>query len=119
MTDGTLPLTVADLEKASVVRFTVDTLLEEDEVFGLGHGLLELADLAGAKPLVINLDSLEFYRSMFLATLLRVLDRRQTNGGRLLIVQSPDSFSHQTFEVTGVVRKFEIHHDEAAALASL
>jgi anti-anti-sigma factor len=119
MPDESLPLTVADLGRASVVRFTTTSLLDEDEVFGLGDGLLDLADEVGKKPLIVNLNGFDFYRSMFLATMLRVLERRQHVGGRLILVQAPDSFSQQTFEVTGVARKFEIHRDEEAALASI
>lgn len=119
MTEGTLPLAVTHRDNAALVRFTTSSLLDEDDVFSLGHGLLELADEVGHKPLVLVLDGFDFYRSMFLATLLRVLERRQGLGRRLIIVQAPESFSQQTFDVTGVSRKFEIHGDEDSALASL
>lgn len=111
------PLVVEESVGAVVVRFPYDQLLEEDDILSTGEQLQHLADNGDGRLLVINLDTFQYYRSMFLATLLRVREKRLEVGGRLVIVQAPDSFSQQTFDVTGVSRRFEIRPDEGSALA--
>ncbi|MFO0960480.1 MAG: hypothetical protein U0800_24110 [Isosphaeraceae bacterium] len=113
------PLIVEESDRAVLVRFPHEQLLEEDDILATGEQLHHLAENGDGRPLVLVLDSFQYYRSMFLATLLRVRDKRIAVGGRLLIVQSAESFSQQTFAVTGVTRRFEIFPDEGSALASV
>lgn len=105
--------------RAVMVRFPQEQLLEEDDILTTGEQLHQLAESGDGRALILILDTFQYYRSMFLATLLRVRDKRLDVGGRLMIVQSADSFSQQTFDVTGVSRRFEIFPDEGSALASV
>lgn len=105
--------------ECTLVHFPVPSLMEDELIEEIGQELYALADGLGTGRLVLNLDGLEFYRSMFLAQLLRLRERVNAGKGSLVFIAGPGTFAHQTFEVAGVVKRlFEIYPTEAEALAA-
>jgi anti-anti-sigma factor len=102
-----------------VVHFADRSLVEDEDITEVGQALVSLVENPKPSHLIVNLDGLDFYRSMFLTYLLRLREKIEAAQGQLAIVQAPESFSHKTFEVAGMARKvFVIHPTEEAALAN-
>lgn len=102
----------------TLVHFVDTSLMDEELIDDVGQTLYRLVDESGHHQLVLNLDEFEFYRSMFLASLIRLREKVRAVDGRLVLVHGSESFSHQTFEAAGVAKKlFVIYPTEAEALA--
>ena len=71
----------------------------------------------GATRLVVDLEGVDFIDSTGLGALVGALKRVRTQGGELAIVCTKDRLL-KVFEITGLVRVFDIHDTVDAAVAA-
>lgn len=102
-------------------RTTVVTLLQAeismDENEGLKKDLYTLLDLDGGN-ILINLSKIVFISSVLLATLVGLLKKAKELGKTICLCSLRDPVK-QIFEITGIIKLFEVYNTEEMALARL
>jgi anti-sigma B factor antagonist len=71
----------------------------------------------GTPNLVINMTGVEYIDSTGLGTLVAALKRATERGGALSLI-CPNEQIYKVFHITGLVKVFPIHKDEAEAFAA-
>jgi anti-sigma B factor antagonist len=101
----------------TVVTFVDKKILDEASIQELGLELFALVEQDNRKSIVLNFSNVEFLSSAALGKLI-TLDRKVKSAkGRLKMSNvRPEIF--EVFQITKLNKVFDIHGDEAAALAA-
>ena len=83
----------------------------------LRRALIEAIDEHPGRPLIVDLEGVDFIDSAGLGVLVGGLQRARHREGDLLLVATGQNVI-RVFELTGLTRAFEIHPSRAAALSA-
>ena len=108
-------LVVANLERASVVRFVDKKIIDAAEIDQLGNELVALVDEGQKTQLLLNFEGVEFLSSAALNQLIRLHRRTKEVGGMVRICHLHPQI-REVFALTRLDRMFEIIKTEEAAL---
>ena len=92
--------------------------LDLDGAPELRRALIEAIDEHPGRPLVVDLEGVDFIDSAGLGVLVGGLKRAQGRRGRARAGGAPASSVIRVLELTGLTRVFEIHPSRAAALGA-
>jgi len=106
----------SDIGKVTVVRFMDRKILDEAVIQELGAELHALAEESGSQ-LLLNFSDVEFLSSAALGQLIRLDKSLKANGGSVKLCQILPQI-YEVFALTKLDLLFDIHDDEASALAS-
>ena len=104
-------------ENAVVARLELSRILEDNKVLELGEELNGLVEVSPARKIVLDFSKVQFISSAALGKLIMTHKLARKQGRRLLFcnLQPPVV---GIFDTTRLSELFEIHADEAAALAA-
>jgi len=104
-------------EKATIVTFTDEKLLEERDIVDLQESLMGVIEQAEKINLVLDFSTVKFLSSAVLGLLIRVSKKVYERGGQLRLCSiSPRIY--EIFKITRLTEIFDIFPDRASAVAS-
>ncbi len=110
-------LDVSEVGDVTVVRFRDRKIVEDIDIQEIGRELMDLVEVDGRQKLLLNFLAVEFLSSAALSQLIKLHKKVQAIGGTLKLSNiRPDLF--EVFQMTKLVRVFDIKDEEADALAS-
>mgnify|MGYP000142817214 FL=1 len=107
---------VADVGEVSVVQFKDRKILDESNIQEMGRELFELVEQKRAK-ILLNFMNVEFLSSAALGKLI-TLDKKLKAAKGQLKLSSIRPEIYEVFAITRLNKLFDIHDDEADALAT-
>ena len=107
---------VADLGEVSVVQFKDRKILDESNIQEMGRELFELVEQKRAK-ILLNFMNVEFLSSAALGKLI-TLDKKLKSAKGQLKLSNIRPEIYEVFAITRLNKLFDIHDDEADALAT-
>jgi anti-sigma B factor antagonist len=111
-------ISVQSVEKAVVITFTSEKILEEGEISALEHSILPIVEQAEIPNIVLNFVNVKFLSSAVLGLLIRISKKiYQRNGQLKLCAINPKIF--EIFKITRLDRVFDICQDVDAAVQNL
>lgn len=110
-------LQVTEAGEVTVVHFNDRKILDESNIQEMGQELFDLIERQDRKKLLLNFTHVEFLSSAALGKLITLNKRRKAHGASLKLCGiRPDIY--EVFSITKLDRLFEIHEDEADAMAA-
>jgi anti-sigma B factor antagonist len=110
-------LQVSKVGDVTVVRFVDRKILDEASIQELGQELFQLAEEGDRKSLLLNFSSVEFLSSAALGKLI-TLDKKVKAHSAKLKLSNIRPEIYEVFAITKLNKLFEIHDNEADALAA-
>ncbi|MBC19536.1 MAG: anti-anti-sigma factor [Planctomycetaceae bacterium] len=107
---------VADVGEVSVVQFKDRKILDESNIQEMGRELFELVEQKRAK-ILLNFMNVEFLSSAALGKLI-TLDKKLKSAKGQLKLSNIRPEIYEVFAITRLNKLFDIHDDEADALAT-
>lgn len=102
-------------EKATIVTFTDEKILEETDIREVEKSLLSVVEQGDGIHLVLNFDNVKFLSSAVLGLLIRLSRRIYEKDGKLALCGiSPKIY--EIFKITRLTKVFEIFKDAGAAI---
>jgi anti-sigma B factor antagonist len=111
-------MTVTYEEKATVVTFTDEKILEEKDVRELEQALASLIEQAEGITLVLDFSNVRFMSSAVLGLLIKVSKRVYEHQGRLALCAIGPKI-YEIFKITRLTKIFDIYRDADAAIRRL
>jgi anti-anti-sigma factor len=108
---------VEQMPEVTVVRFTCRAILGESTIRTIGDELFRLVEKGGRSQLVLDFGEVKNLGSYMLATLIQLHRKVSAANGRLVLC-SVDPEIHKLFEMTQLIKTFQIYPDEMEALQS-
>jgi anti-sigma B factor antagonist len=108
---------VNEVGDVTVVRFRDRKIIEDINIQELGHELFQLVDTEQKDKILLNFSSVEFLSSSALGKLITMEKKVKSAGGDLKLSNIRPEI-YEVFTITKLDRLFEIHQDEANALAA-
>lgn len=109
-------ITVAEVGDVTAVNFVDRKILDEAIIQELGRELFNLIE-EGRNRLLLNFSNVEFLSSAALGKLI-TLDKKVKSASGVLRLSNIRPEIYEVFAITRLNKLFEIHDDEADALAS-
>ena len=107
---------VSDVGEVSVVQFKDRKILDESNIQEMGRELFELVELKRAK-ILLNFMNVEFLSSAALGKLITLDKKLKAAKGQLKLSDIRPEI-YEVFAITRLNKLFDIHDDEADALAT-
>ena len=108
---------IEDEDDVCVVRFVDRKILDEANIQLLGQELFGLVEAEQRKKLLLNFADVEFLSSATLGKLITLDKRVKAASGSLKLCQiRPEIF--EVFTITNLDKVFDIHDNQASALAA-
>ena len=107
---------VADVGEVSVVQFKDRKILDESNIQEMGRELFELVEQKRAK-ILLNFMNVEFLSSAALGKLITLDKKLKAAKGQLKLSNIRPEI-YEVFAITRLNKLFDIHDDEADALAT-
>jgi anti-anti-sigma factor len=107
MKPTTAKLVVENGIDVTLVTFEDENILEEQQIRKLERALLPIVRQNEQKRLVLNFQNVKFMSSSFLGLLVKIHKRVIEMGGHLQLFNL-DSKIHKVFEITQLVKVFDI-----------
>ena len=107
---------VADVGEVSVVQFKDRKILDESNIQEMGRELFELVEQKRAK-ILLNFMNVEFLSSAALGKLITLDKKLKSTKGQLKLSNIRPEI-YEVFAITRLNKLFDIHDDEADALAT-
>ena len=104
-----------DVGDITVVQFTDRKILDEPNIQAIGDDLFKLVDELGRRKLLLNFSNVEFMSSAALGKLIRLHQRLQQVGGKLVLCSISRSIM-EIFEITKLDKMLTIVKDEQTGL---
>ena len=108
-------LEVEDIGDITVVNFVDKKILDEQNIQMIGDDLFRLVDELGRRKLLLNFSNVEFMSSAALGKLIRLHQRLNQVGGKLILCGISKSIL-EIFEITKLDKMLKIVKDEQGAL---
>jgi anti-sigma B factor antagonist len=108
-------ITFEDVGDITVVQFTDRKILDEPNIQAIGDDLFKLVDELGRRKLLLNFSNVEFMSSAALGKLIRLHQRLQQVGGKLVLCSISRSIM-EIFEITKLDKMLTIVKDEQTGL---
>jgi anti-sigma B factor antagonist len=106
-----------DVGDITVVQFTDRKILDEPNIQAIGDDLFKLVDELGRRKLLLNFSNVEFMSSAALGKLIRLHQRLQQVGGKLVLCAISKSIM-EIFEITKLDKMLTIVKDEQTGLSA-
>ncbi|MFA5252830.1 MAG: STAS domain-containing protein [Phycisphaerae bacterium] len=104
-------------EKATIVTFTDEKILEERDIVELQQSLMGVIEQAENTSLILDFSTVKFLSSAVLGLLIRVSKKVYEQNGQLRLCNiSPRIY--EIFKITRLTKIFDILPDRASAAAS-
>ena len=110
-------LVVEDIGDVTVVNFVDKKILDEQNIQMIGDDLFRLVDELGRRKLLLNFSNVEFMSSAALGKLIRLHQRLQQVGGKLILCAISKNIL-EIFEITKLDKMLKIVKDEQTGLNS-
>jgi len=107
---------VSDVGEVSVVQFSDRKILDESNIQEMGRELFELVEQKRAK-ILLNFMNVEFLSSAALGKLITLDKKMKAAKGQLKLSNIRPEI-YEVFAITRLNKLFDIHDDEADALAT-
>ena len=99
------------------ISFLDRNILEEASIQQIGEEIGTLIDASPSPKILLNFDNVEHLSSAALGTLITINNAVKKQGGQLRLCNI-DPQIYEVFVITKLNKLFQIHDDDAAALAS-
>jgi len=110
-------LEISEVGDVAVVRFVDFKILDEANIQEMGQELFHLVEQDGHKKVLLNFSNVQFLSSAALGKLI-TLDKKVKKAGGTLKFSDILPDIYEVFAITKLNRLFQIHDDEAEALAA-
>jgi anti-sigma B factor antagonist len=110
-------LVVEDIGDIAVVSFVDKKILDEQNIQLIGDDLFRLVDELGRRKILLNFANVEFLSSAALGKLIRLHQKLQGVGGKLILCGISKGIM-EIFELTKLDKMLTIMKDEQKALQS-
>ena len=104
--------------KATIVTFTNEKILEQNDIQNLQDSIIPIIEQANEINLVLDFQNVQFLSSSVLGLLLRISKKVYERDGRLKLC-SINRKIYEIFKITRLNKIFEIYDDLESALESL
>jgi len=111
-------MTVAYADKATIVTFTDERILEEKDVRELEEALASLIEQTDGIALVLDFSNVRFMSSAVLGLLIKVSKRVYEHGGKLALCAIGPRI-YEIFKITRLTKIFDIHKNAETAVKRL
>lgn len=109
-------LEVAEVGDVTVVRFVDRKILDDANIQEMGTELFQLIDEAKREKLLLNFSNVDFLSSGALGKLITLDKKVKAHAGKLKLCNIRPEI-YEVFQITRLNKLFEIHDEEAGALA--
>lgn len=110
-------LIIEDIGDIAVVQFVDKKILDEQNIQMIGDDLFRLVDELGRRKILLNFANVEFMSSAALGKLIRLHQRLQQAGGKLVLCGISNSIL-EIFVITKLDKMLTIVKDEQTGLNS-
>jgi anti-sigma B factor antagonist len=110
-------LIIEDIGDIAVVQFVDKKILDEQNIQMIGDDLFRLVDELGRRKILLNFSNVEFMSSAALGKLIRLHQRLQQAGGKLVLCGISGSIM-EIFVITKLDKMLTIVKDEQTGLNS-
>ena len=110
-------ITFEDIGDVTVVKFLDKKILDEQNIQAIGDDLFKLVDELGRRKVLLDFASVEFLSSAALGKLIKLHQRLQAVGGKL-VLGSISKAIMEIFELTKLDKMLKIVKDEQTGLNS-
>jgi anti-sigma B factor antagonist len=106
-------------ESATIVTFTDEKILEENDIKSLQESIMSVIESApdGIK-LILDFSNVRFLSSAVLGLLIRISKRIYENGGKLMLCNINPKI-YEVFKITRLTKVFDIYKDIESATENL
>jgi len=104
-------------EKATIVTFTDEKILEERDIIELQESLTGVIEQSEKINLILDFANVKFLSSAVLGLLIRVSKKIYEHNGRLCLCNISQRI-YEIFKITRLTKIFDILPDRATAIAS-
>ena len=111
-------LNIEYVDKATIVSFTDEKILEEKDIKALRESIMSIVGQAERIKLILDFGNVRFLSSAVLGLLIRLSKRIYEQGGQLKLCNiNPKIF--EVFKITRLTTTFDIHKDVESAIEDL
>ncbi|MEX2286970.1 MAG: STAS domain-containing protein [Planctomycetaceae bacterium] len=114
---GTRRIDIEELNGVTIATFTDKKILDETNIQIIGNQLFGLIDEDGRKNIVLDFSHVEYLSSAALGKLITLDKKVKAAKGKLRLCSIRKEI-YEVFAITKLNKLFNIHEDQAAALAS-
>ena len=107
---------ISEVGNVTLVRFLDRKILDEPSIQTLGQVLFDLVEKQNRKQLLLNFAQVEFLSSAALGKLITLEKKVKSASGTIKLSNIRPEI-YEVFNITRLNQVFEIHDDEAEALA--
>jgi anti-sigma B factor antagonist len=105
-------------EKATIVSFTDEKILEERDIKALQDSIMSVVEQTERIKLILNFGNVQFLSSAVLGLLIRLSKRIYEHDGQLKLCNiTPKIF--EIFKITRLTKTFDIYKDVESAIEDL
>ncbi|MBN1807390.1 MAG: STAS domain-containing protein [Sedimentisphaerales bacterium] len=111
-------ISIEYVDKATVISFTDEKILEEKDIKALQDSLMSIVEQASRIKLILDFGNVRFLSSAVLGLLIRLSKRIYEQEGDLKLCNiNPKIF--EIFKITRLTTTFDIHKDVESAIEDL
>jgi len=110
-------LDVGRVGDVTVIRFLDHKIIEDINIQELGQEMFHMVEVDGCNKMLLNFSSVDFLSSAALGKLI-TLDKKMKAHGGVLKLSNIRPEIYEVFAITKLNRLFDIHDEEADALAA-
>ncbi len=111
-------ISVQYTEKAAIVTFTDEKILEDKDIQSLQESIMSVVEQADRINLILNFCNVRFLSSAVLGLLIRVCKKIYEHDGQLKLCNI-DTKIYEIFKITRLTKIFDIYQDLESATDSL
>ena len=111
-------ISVEYIKNATVITFTDDKILEENDIKALQESIMSVIEQAERINLILDFCNVRFLSSAVLGLLIRVSKRIYESGGKLRLCNINPKI-HEVFKITRLTKVFDIYKDIESATETL
>lgn len=111
-------ISVEYIKNATVITFTDDKILEENDIKALQESIMSVIEQAERINLILDFCNVRFLSSAVLGLLIRVSKRIYESGGKLRLCNINPKIN-EVFKITRLTKVFDIYKDIESATETL
>ncbi len=111
-------ISVEYAEKATIISFTDEKILEERDIKALQDSIMSVVEQTERIKLILDFGNVRFLSSAVLGLLIRISKRIYERAGQLRLCNI-DPRIHEIFKITRLTKVFDIYQDVESAAESL
>ncbi len=111
-------ISVEYIKNATIVTFTDEKILEENDIKALQESIMSVIEQAERINLILDFCNVRFLSSAVLGLLIRISKRIYECGGKLRLCNINPKI-HEVFKITRLTKVFDIYKDIESATETL